>query len=215
MADRIAAGEGPSCAGRSGGVVPVRTSEAAPPAIGFRMTLLLLVLPASAADFTVRTDGTGDYSRLQACANAVAPGDRCVVTGSFDERVRVRTSGEEALPISFVADGVASVRAFSLDGASHLVIEGFDITHDGMSSDGDSSVLIAGATDVRIEGNTVHDTDATCIELDPNAASSSVVIRGNTITRCGFASSIWLIGTFTVPESVPNSAWPWTMPVKT
>ncbi|SPE51108.1 exported hypothetical protein [Verrucomicrobia bacterium] len=67
---------------------------------------------------------------LQHAADAAKPGDTvCVMSGKYDERVKVTTDGVEGRPITFrsMPRHCATVSGFDLQ-ANYLRIEGFDIT---------------------------------------------------------------------------------------
>ena len=86
--------------------------------------------PAFAATYSVVAGGGGDFSTIQACADAVAPGDTCDVhAGTYDERVAVSIPGTAALPIVFRANGDAIVRGFQLLDAGYVWIDGFEVVH--------------------------------------------------------------------------------------
>src|ERR1017187_7098510 len=52
------------------------------------IALFLMVPPAQAATYAVKAAGGGDYTTIQACANAMSRGDTCVVyAGTYNEHV--------------------------------------------------------------------------------------------------------------------------------
>lgn len=140
------------------------------------------------AVFAVNAGGGGNFTTIQACANAAAPGDSCIVyAGKYDEIVVVPTSGAPSLPITFqAASGEAvQVRGFTLTGRRHIVIggpaksTGFDITG------GSSLVTLNFVEYVTIQGNYIHHGGVACIRFGFNTTSRYVIIQGNTIEWCG------------------------------
>ena len=52
--------------------------------------ILVLAVSASAANYTVKSGGGGNYSTIQSCASAMSPGDTCTVyAGTYNENVTV------------------------------------------------------------------------------------------------------------------------------
>jgi len=150
--------------------------------------LLLLVgfaaPSAQAATFTVAPSGGADFSTIQECAAAVAPGDQCLVqAGTYDELVTVTTSGQEGQPISFQAEGAAVVRGFLLDGAEHVAVVGFEVTH--VDDAYRFGIELRAAHGAEILGNHIHHTWEGCLRFSYQVASDDVVIRGNTLSFCG------------------------------
>ena len=131
---------------------------------------------------------TQEYATIQACADAAAPGDSCVVfPGSYDERVTPPTSGTAGHLITFRASGAAVVRGFDLSGRSYLRVAAFEITTQGMTSDGVAALFLEASDHVEIAGNHVHDTDGgTCVRLRDvdGLPSNDVVVRDNVLSRC-------------------------------
>jgi hypothetical protein len=72
------------------------------------------------------------FKTIQHAADLATPGDTvCVMTGKYDERVKVKAGGTEGKLVAFVAmpRRAATVGGFDLD-ASYIRVEGFDITAD-------------------------------------------------------------------------------------
>jgi len=72
------------------------------------------------------------FQTVQHAADMAQPGDTIyVMAGVYDERVKVKTSGTEGKPITFVARPrhSATVRGFDLEG-SYIRVEGFEIAAD-------------------------------------------------------------------------------------
>ncbi len=73
--------------------------------------LLAATQAAQAATYSVKLDGTGDFTTIQACADAAQTGDTCVIQdGIYDERIQLTRSGAYDKPIRLVAAPNADVR---------------------------------------------------------------------------------------------------------
>jgi len=150
------------------------------------MRLLLLLLPAiiSATTYTVKTSD-GDYSSIQACANAVSAGDTCeVYSGTYAESVSIPISGSNGNPITFrvhSGDSV-SVRQFDVTGRAYITISGFTVN--GTSGRG---IILTGSSFVVIENNAITTTQAGSGECIYGNSDDSV-IRNNVLSVCGKAS---------------------------
>src|SRR5690348_1974521 len=78
--------------------------------------VLVLAVSASAADYSVKADGSGNYSTIQACANAMANGDTCTVfAGTYSEHPSV-PAGTSGSPKTITVNGndVVHVLGFTL-----------------------------------------------------------------------------------------------------
>jgi len=68
--------------------------------------LLLFISPLLAATYYVAKDGSGNYSSIQAAADAVGPGDKVIIkAGKYNEKVTIKTSGTSGNPIVFEGEG--------------------------------------------------------------------------------------------------------------
>ena len=50
--------------------------------------ILFLAVAVNAATYTVKSGGGGNYTTIQACATAMAPGDTCVVWDPLESTCR-------------------------------------------------------------------------------------------------------------------------------
>src|SRR6267378_2725910 len=58
------------------------------------LVLAVLVVSAGATNYTVKAGGGGNYTTIQACANATNAGDTCTVyAGTYNETPSIRRSG--------------------------------------------------------------------------------------------------------------------------
>src|SRR3989344_3512456 len=95
------------------------------------LLFLLVTANASARDYFVKQDGTGDFTTIQACANVAIAGDSCIVSaGRYDERVYAKNSGLSGSFIEFKTSEGSVVKGFSLTGKSYIKIDGFKLTHE-------------------------------------------------------------------------------------
>ena len=87
------------------------------------IALLIIALPLSANTFTVKAGGGGNYTTVQACATAMAPGDTCTVyAGTYNENVTVPagTAGNYKT-LNVNGSDVVSVTSFTVGSHTKLV----------------------------------------------------------------------------------------------
>jgi hypothetical protein len=156
------------------------------------LTCVLLVVligaPLEAATYRVAKDGTGQYTTVQACAAVAQPGDTCeVAAGVYAEKVlTVRGGTSEAARIRFVAQGVATIKGFTVK-HGFITIEGFDIT--GYTVKYGALVdVIAGGNDLVFVGNTIRDT-AMMYGLRFHRTTARAVVRDNKFSGLNY---VWL-----------------------
>ena len=102
--------------------------------------------------YSVKQDGSGDFTTIQACANVVTAGGTCLVyPGNYPERVMTKAGGTSSNPsscipvtgtfpnlvpnsatcdaqrITFKANGLVTVQAFWISNP-YVTVDGFDIT---------------------------------------------------------------------------------------
>src|SRR5271157_5551811 len=78
--------------------------------------VLLLAVSANAANLTVKSDGGGNYTTIQACANAMSAGDTCTVyAGTYNENVTVSSGG------------VGSYKTMGVNGSDTVIVTSFTI----------------------------------------------------------------------------------------
>ncbi len=141
--------------------------------------------------YRVHPDGTGDFTTIQACANAAVAGDTCwVAAGSYDEYVRPAHSGSAGQLITFLAEGSVKMPGFGVIGKNYIVIQGFEITDQGFTQHAGASyswgaVYFKSSTGSRILRNLIHHTQGNCVRLHESAPPSYITIQSNTISYCG------------------------------
>lgn len=98
--------------------------------------LLFCILAARAADYKVSQDGSGTFTTIQSCANAVHAGDRCLVSpGTYNEHVQTKSGG--------TADDDAHRVIFKANGGI-VIMQGFYIKHPYVTVDGFNMQDLAG-----------------------------------------------------------------------
>lgn len=153
---------------------------------------IIFISSVSAADFNVKKDGSGDYTTIQACANIAVAGDTCLVyAGTYNERVYPASSGTLINPITYLAQGEVKVRGFSIISKSDIVIEGFELTNEGMSIENIAAIQLDNGSRNIIKNNKIHNTtgngDGVCIQmLDTSISrkSNNNLIKNNTLYYC-------------------------------
>lgn len=130
---------------------------------------------------TVKKDGTGNYTTVQACADAVQPGQTCLVyPGTYSEYVVTKTNGtSESQRISFKASGTATVQGFYIKHA-YTTVEGFDIT--GYTSQYSGSFLVGSSGNYcKILNNTIRDGSLNVQGMILDPGNKGCVVSGNTL----------------------------------
>jgi parallel beta-helix repeat protein len=171
--------------------------------------ILVLAVSASAADYTVKAGGGGNYSTIQACATAMSAGDTCTVfAGTYNERVTLSAgSAGNYKTITVNGSDVVTVQGFSIASYSKIIGNcpalqgtvttatcGFFITNP--SSPSTSCFSWGSSTDFYIVGNVAY----ACGTWGGNATESSHpthgFIQGNTYSYPG--------GTVASPNAGPG-----------
>jgi hypothetical protein len=163
-------------------------------------SLAVLGLSAQATVYSVKISGGGNFTTIQACANAAKAGDTCVVyAGTYNEYVTLPTSGSAGSPITFQVNpgDAVSMQGFNIGTRSYITIggaaagTGFEVTNNYSTN----SFLLLGnlASHIIIQNNYIHGTStgggggAECIRQGFNTAASFVYILRNRIEWCGQA----------------------------
>ena len=97
-------------------------------------TLLMLPLLASATNYIVAKDGSGDYTTIQAASNIAQPGDTIHIrAGTYTETIRPAGSGSPGSPITYAKSGSGDViitgvgTGVNLENINYIVIDGLRI----------------------------------------------------------------------------------------
>jgi len=138
--------------------------------------------------------GTPDapWRSIQRAANSLQAGDTVVVNaGTYNERVRITTSGTASGFITFQAQGAVMMQGFNI-GADYIRVTGFEIANtsgNGWSDRDSGAGVLVGGSNNEILNNYVHNTTSSGIHLQPNA--SNIAVNGNRIAyavECGIYS---------------------------
>jgi hypothetical protein len=139
---------------------------------------LLLTLTTFAANYTVNSNGSGDFSTIQSCANAMSPGDTCTVyAGTYNENITVSAgmAGNYKTITVNGSDVVNVTGGFTLN--SHNKVSGFVLKHTG-----NCFTLNSSATDVIIGPK---NSLTSCGTIAINSGNSFIFIQGNTLAYAG------------------------------
>jgi hypothetical protein len=111
----------------------------------FIAALLFLCLPASAATYYIRTDGSdsntglansagGAWLTIQKAANTVVAGDTVEIqAGTYLEDVTETTDGSSGSPITYHGNGTVILRDFRVNGAEWITLSGLTFKFTGHS----------------------------------------------------------------------------------
>ena len=157
-------------------------------------TLVFCVSRAQAAEYTVRQDGKGSYTTIQACADAATAGDTCLVSaGTYAEHVSTKAGGtSDDNRVTFLASGTVTMRGFTVR-HPYVTINGFDMT--GYASGGYGTItLYTGGDYCNILNNTIRDgvpvsgAGVQGIMFYPSRGTSAshCIVRGNTLSNLAY-----------------------------
>src|SRR5688572_23373880 len=106
----------------------------------------------SAADHTVKRDGSGNFTTIQACANAAQTGDTCLVSaGIYPEHPQTVRGG-----VTFKALGTVTMKGWRIRHPD-VRIEGFDITKYAVGLDQAHIRVEPEGENCQIINNTIRD----------------------------------------------------------
>lgn len=140
--------------------------------------ILIVNLSAFAANYAVKSDGSGNYTTIQSCASAMAAGDTCTVfAGTYSENVTVPagTSGNYKTVTVNGSDVVNVTGSFTLN--SYTQVSGFVLNHTGSCFSLNSS-----ATNVIVGPN---NSLTSCGTFTINSGNSFIYFKGNTWAYAG------------------------------
>jgi hypothetical protein len=152
--------------------------------------IVLTGRPAWATDYAVKPDGTGQFTTIQACANAVTAGSRCLVyPGTYNEHVRTAAGGtSDSNRVTFKAQGAVTMRGFEIR-HPYVTVDGFDMT--GYTIEWDGLITIySGGNACSIVNNTLHDGSPNVMGvyfyISSGLAASNCVVRNNRLTNLNY-----------------------------
>jgi hypothetical protein len=140
--------------------------------------ILVLAVSASAANYTVKSGGGGNYSTIQSCASAMSPGDTCTVyAGTYNENVTVSagTAGNYNTVTVNGSDVVKVTGSFTLN--SYTKVSGFVLNHTGscLSLNGSATNVIVGP----------NNSLTSCDTFTINSGNSFIDFQGNDFAYAG------------------------------
>ena len=113
------------------------------------------------------------WKSIQKAANIAMPGKTILVqAGTYDENVKINTSGMAFARIIFQATGNVVMHGFTVH-ANYVTINGFEITNKVLDFSG-WGVYLAGSNDL-VENNDIHDTSWGGVIAFANMADPSQV----------------------------------------
>lgn len=159
-------------------------------------SVLLMSVSAHGANLTVKSGGGGNYTTIQACASAMAPGDTCTVyAGTYNEKVNVPagTAGNYKT-ITVNGSDVVTVQSFTLHSHTKLIGNcptapsaintcGFNIQNPSSPNGATCAGFPSGTTDVYIQNNVMYacGSGAMVGHSSNQSTSSYIFIQGNTM----------------------------------
>ena len=146
--------------------------------------LLVLSLHVEAATYTVKAGGGGDFTTIQACANASVAGDTCTVyAGTYNEHVSLSAGGVGAYK-TLQVNGTDVVYVYDFTISSHNKIIGFHIQNPSSPSTKDCIGIANAATDIYITSNNFYACGYHAMISGSSAAYTStyVYIQNNTFS---------------------------------
>jgi parallel beta-helix repeat protein len=126
------------------------------------------------------------WKTIQKAANTMAAGDSTtVLAGNYSERVQVTRSGEPGASISFRAEGLVTMKGFTVN-ADYITISGFDISDTANDWDDGIGIVVQGSY-CNIENNYVHFATRGGISLwgipGSESQSSHCTVKNNRLYR--------------------------------
>lgn len=134
---------------------------------------------------------SASYPTIQACANNAQPGDTCLVNaGTYSQRVAVNRDGTSGNPITFLADGAATVCGFDFSNASHVRVIGFTIdSNAGTCAMNNACVTINGTNEyLEFWNNTFRDGNFNGIRGGVDDRLHNSLVIGNRFQNFGIGN---------------------------
>src|SRR5688572_32354630 len=159
---------------------------AALPVVAVVCILFVGLPPAHASNFTVKLDGSGNFTTIQACAKAANAGDTCLVyAGTYPEYVETVAGGtSETARLVFKAQGVVTMQGFNIR-HPYVTVDGFNIT--GRTGSTAMINVVFGGNHCQILNNVLRDGVARVpgIAFYPTSgqSASNCVMRGNRLSN--------------------------------
>jgi len=153
--------------------------------------LLLSALRAEAVTYTVKAGGGGNFTTIQACATAMAPGDTCTVYAGAYKEIPTLTAGTAGNYKTITVNTGDTVNVLGFTMASHTKVNGFYIDNPSSPFGAACVTVPPGITDVYITKNSMHSCgadggteEASLVGVRNGAIGSSFIfVQNNTITH--------------------------------
>lgn len=156
------------------------------------MSFIILVAGSSVSQarvWHVRKDGSGDFTNILACVNAMAGSDTCLVgPGVFQERISF-SSGKSGQPGAFTiikaeTPGTTDIWGADTLNCNYVHIEGFNISvPSSLTGWTDGVGMVLRSSNVEVVSNYFHDVHYAAVSASGTA--NNVLVRGNHTYRCG------------------------------
>jgi hypothetical protein len=151
-----------------------------------------LAVSVHATTYTVKAGGGGNYTTIQACANAMSAGDTCTVyAGTYNENVTVSAGTSGNIKTMTVNSGdTVNVLSFTIN--SYATVNGFTITNPSSPNSQACVTLADNSNYWSITNNTMTECgNGYMIKVaDITGVASYGLIKGNTLSwSCSTSSS--------------------------
>src|SRR5947208_7282919 len=152
--------------------------------VGRSVTITVNPAPSSGTTYYVSTSGndshagtsTSPWRTIQKAANTLKAGQTAVVNaGTYNERVRIKTSGSPSSIITFQAQGRVVIRGFNVQ-TSYNKIDGFEMvaSGSGWSDRTNGSGVYLNGSNNQISNNYIHNSTAAGIYFTTSANNNTV-----------------------------------------
>ena len=155
--------------------------------------VLVLAVSAGATNYTVKSDGTGNYRTIQACATAMSHGDTCTVyAGTYSENVAVPAGSAGNFNMLTVNSGdTVYVNGVTLN--SYTKVNGFYIQNGANPTSTTSGACVSvnsNATQFFITNNHMYGCGGHFVNEPSGNNSTYGYIQGNTMSySCSISSA--------------------------
>lgn len=134
---------------------------------------LLCALPASAANYTVKAGGGGNYTTIQACATAMANGDTCTVfAGTYNEYP------------TLAVGGVGNYKTITVNGSDVVTVQGFTLANHTKVI-GNCPALQGTVTTATCGFFITNPSSLTTLCVSIPSGSTDIVLKSNVMYACG------------------------------
>jgi hypothetical protein len=180
------------------------------PLVLISLNLLLLGFRAEAATYTVKAGGGGNFTTIQACANAAVAGDTCTVfVGTYNEVVTV-PAGTAGNYKTLTVNSGDTVNVYGFVINSHTKVNGFHITRPSAPASNNCVDVASNATDWYITNNVMYACGSRAMinEQTDSASTGHGYIQGNKLSySCSTSAApnvcegMWINGDYHLVEN--------------